>query len=210
MRTDFSYWNSLWTALGARGDPQPWHERLVAAYREPTRYYHNLQHLDECLREFDQVRPQVAQAIEVETALWFHDAIYDSHSPTNEEDSAVLMAACLGEVAVPREIIESVAQLIRGTKTHESCASPDAAILIDIDLAILGQPPSRFWEYERAIRAEYAWVPAPTFAQERARILNRFLERGSVFQTETFRCRYEANARKNLRAAIEALRSATP
>lgn len=200
-RTDFSHWQSLWNALEAQKDPRVWHERLIAAYHEPSRYYHNLRHLEECLGEFDRVRPLLAQPDTVEAALWFHDAIYDSHSNTNEEDSASLAAECLGKLKVRRDTIDSVRQLILCTKSHTPNASADSAIMIDIDLAILGQPSARFWEYERAIRDEYAWVPATVFAEKRAEILSRFLNRPAIFLTEPFRKIYEANARSNLRTA---------
>lgn len=207
MRIDFSHWNSLWSALKASGDPLPWHERLEAAYRERSRVYHNVRHLEECLVEFDHARTLLTQPTAVEAALWFHDAVYDSRSTTNEEDSAELASDCLGDADVRFETIESVRQLILCTKTHAPGANSDAATLVDIDLAILGQPSMRFWEYERAIRAEYAWVPARPFAKKRAEILDGFLQRPSIFHTKSFQHRYEAIARANLRAAIDALKS---
>ena len=38
-----------------------------------------------------------------------------------------------------------------------------------IDLAILGAPTARFADYERQIRAEYAWVAPEVFAVKDAR-----------------------------------------
>lgn len=210
MRTDLSRWQKLWHDLEAVGDPRPWHQRLVAAYSENIRHYHNLQHLEECLNESDRVRSVAGTPFAVEAALWFHDAVYDPHSTTNEEDSAKLAAESFEAAKVPRETIELVCALILCTKTHDSGAVPDAALLIDIDLAILGQSSERFWEYERAIRAEYAWVPAPTFAEKRAEILTRFLQRPAIYRTEPFRAKYEAAARANLQAAIARLQHPPP
>jgi predicted metal-dependent HD superfamily phosphohydrolase len=96
--------------------------------------------------------------------------------------------------------------LILRTKSHEADGDSDAALLVDIDLAILGQPAHRFWEYEAAIRAEYSWVPSPRFTQRRAEILAQFLQRPAIFSTEPLRQKYEAPARANLQAAIERLR----
>lgn len=206
-RTDFTHWRALWNELEAWGDPKPWHERLVAAYREPVRKYHNLQHLEECLAELEANRAAARRPELIAAALWFHDAFYDPRSSQNEEASAALAVDCLDEADVFREPREIVRQLILSTKTHEPGDVPDAALLIDIDLAILGQPQARFWEYEQAIRAEYAWVPDATFAQKRTEILMRFLGRSAIYRTETFRTRYESIARANIEAAIRRLRA---
>jgi predicted metal-dependent HD superfamily phosphohydrolase len=206
-RPNRSRWQTLWRAFNAIGDPASWHARLIAAYGESARHYHNLRHLEECLTEFDRVRSTIGDPPAVEAALWFHDAVYDPHSITNEEDSAAIAAECLAEANVARATIDLVRQLVLCTKTHEPGGIPDAAVLIDIDLAILGQPPERYWEYEQAIRAEYAWVPDATFAQKRAEILGRFLQRPAICRTEPFRARYETAARTNLETSIARLRA---
>jgi predicted metal-dependent HD superfamily phosphohydrolase len=207
MSTDLPSWASLWRELGARGDPAPWHRQLMAAYGEPHRAYHNLKHLDECLTELAANRKIATQPALIEVALWFHDAVYNARSFTNEEDSAKLAADCLASAGVNVGNVAIVKSLIFDTKTHQPTAGPDAELLIDIDLAILGQPPGRFWEYEHAIRAEYAWVPAATFAQKRSEILAQFLQRAEIYRTESFRRKYEFAARTNLQTAIERLQT---
>ncbi len=102
--------------------------------------------------------------------------------------------------------MKSVQKLILATKAHDGTLHPDAPLLVDIDLNILGQPPDRFWEYENAIRSEYSWVEPATFAAKRSEILGRFLARSRLFQTEYFFQRFEAQARSNLRASIVQLR----
>ncbi|MEY2880702.1 MAG: hypothetical protein RLZZ15_3082 [Verrucomicrobiota bacterium] len=208
IRTDFASWTLLWRELGARGNPAPWHGRLVAAYGASHRRYHNLRHLEECLAEFDAARALARQPVLVETALWFHDAVYDPRSVSNEDDSARLAVDCLTEAGVSAATVATVRQLILCTKSHEPGDVADTALLIDIDLAILGQPSARFWDYEEGIRAEYGWVPAAVFAQKRAEILTRFLQRPAIYRSARFARHYEAAARTNLRAAIGRLRRA--
>ena len=205
--TDLSSWTTLWHSVRARGSPEPWHRRLTAAYNEAARHYHTLQHLEACLAELQRVYVLAQQPVLMETALWFHDAVYDPYSATNEADSAQLAIECLVGAGVDAASAETVRQLILTTKTHEPADIVDAALLIDIDLAIFGQPADRFWSYEEGIRAEYARVPAPTFAAKRAEILTRFLQRPSIYRTTPFRVKYEAAARTNLHAAIEKLGS---
>ena len=93
------------------------------------------------------------------------------------------------------------------TKAHDGSLHPDAPILVDIDLSILGQASDRFWNYEDQIRKEYEWIPQEIFSTKRAEILERFLAREKIFNTEPFFTRYEKQARHNLAASIERLRA---
>lgn len=50
--------------------------------------------------------------------------------------------------------MDAVSHLILATKKHGASLHVDAALLVDVDLNILGQPLDRFWEYEAQIREE--------------------------------------------------------
>lgn len=206
MRTAFSSWKSLWDELKLAGRPVIWHSRLIDAYSEKHRAYHNVYHLDDCLRELDTVKKFASLPAAIEAALWFHDSVYDPRSSSNEEESAALAAVCLTEANAAEDLVENVRQLILCTKSHRANDQADAALLIDIDLSIFGQPPARFWSYERGIRTEYAWVPEHVYAEKRAEILHRFLQGDTLYHTPVFRSLYETTARGNLAAAIERLR----
>jgi predicted metal-dependent HD superfamily phosphohydrolase len=92
------------------------------------------------------------------------------------------------------------------TKAHEGSTHPDAALLVDIDLSILGANQARFFEYEEQIRNEYAWVPEDIFTSKRAEILERFLARDVIYRTPRFFASHEKQARVNLRASLGRLR----
>ena len=79
------------------------------------------------------------------------------------------------------------------------------ALIVDIDLAVLGSAPASFDEYERGIQSEYAWVPAVIFRQKRASILKSLLARRHVFHTPYFIERYESQARLNLERSVAML-----
>jgi predicted metal-dependent HD superfamily phosphohydrolase len=198
-------WSRLWKAAVCEDAPDGLLHRLLAFYDEPQRQYHNQQHIADCLREFDTVRSSAAGPIAVEFAIWFHAAIYDPRAADNEARSADLAAACLNERSASPELVDSVQRLVLATKAHDATLHPDAPMIVDVDLSILGQPPERFWEYERAIRAEYAWVDANTFAARRTEILEHFLVRPRLYHTDSFFCRYETQARSNLRASVDRL-----
>ena len=150
-------WDALWQAARAAGPPPGWYERLTTAYAEPHRHYHNQQHIAECLAEFDQARHLTRDPIAVELALWFHDVVYDPKAADNEEQSAALARRCLSDTGANSALTEAVVDLIMATKHHTPPADSDAALVVDVDLAILGQPEQRFEEYEEQIRHEYAW-----------------------------------------------------
>jgi predicted metal-dependent HD superfamily phosphohydrolase len=198
-------WQKLWRHVGAVGNPLPVLDELVALYSQPHRHYHNLCHIAECLAEFDPARHLTNQPDAVELAVWFHDAIYDTHAADNEEQSATLASQRLAAAGVDAQLRDSIAQLILATITHNPSLHPDAALLVDVDLSILGQPEPRFLEYEAQIRREYEWVPQPTFAAKRAEILERFLERNRIFATDLFFAKYEDQARTNLIRSVKRL-----
>ena len=77
--------------------------------------------------------------------------------------------------------------------------------MVDVDLSILGRERKEFERYERGIREEYRWVPAPMYRRKRLEILHSFLNRPAIYATEHFRDRYEIRARENLEWAIQGL-----
>lgn len=174
-------WESLWIGVGGGDWGVKLFEELAKRYAEPHRHYHNAQHIDECLQEFDVVRGEAMEEVALALAIWFHDVVYDPRAADNEERSARFAVDCLkggGE-----DLTRRVSDLILVTKTHVVGNHPDEALMIDIDLSILGKPPERFAPYEAGIRKEYAWVPMQVYAEKRAAILRGFLEREKIFTT---------------------------
>ncbi len=200
-------WLALWQTLEALGEPLPWFNRLQAAYSEEHRHYHNCVHVSECLRELDSARQFAQDSAAVESAIWFHDAIYDPKAQDNEERSAALARECLKQMGLGSDLQSAVVQLVLATKHHDITLGPDAPLLLDIDLSILGQPESRFLEYEAQIRQEYSSVPEPIFRAKRAEILESFLARQRLYATDWFHHRYEQHARRNIQISLQKLKA---
>ncbi len=95
--------------------------------------------------------------------------------------------------------------MILATKSHADIESVDARLMVDIDLAVLGQPRDEFEAYDVAIQKEYGWVPVEQYRAARAHVLSEFLQRPHIFYTDVFRQRYEATARANLQRKVEEL-----
>ncbi|KRG72033.1 HD domain-containing protein [Pseudoxanthomonas dokdonensis] len=195
-------WQRAWRGIGADGDGDEVLAGLLAAYAQPHRHYHTLQHLDECLQGFEQGRVLALHPHEVELALWFHDAVYEVKAADNEQRSADWAAQALQQANVADACIARVHALIMATCHRALPVSADAQLLVDIDLSILGAAPARFAEYERQIRQEYAYVPGFLFKRKRGEILRGFLDRPRIYSTALFHDRLEAAARANLAGAV--------
>jgi predicted metal-dependent HD superfamily phosphohydrolase len=197
-----AHWRAAWSAMGIDTPPNALRDALLVRYAEPHRRYHTLQHLGECLDAFERERARAQRPGEVALALWFHDAIYDLQAHDNEAQSADWARDALRAEGIDAAAAQRVHGLIMATKHDAQPDDPDARLLVDIDLAILGAPPARFAEYEQQIRAEYAHVPPNVFEPRRRLILARFLARDPLYQTPGMRARCEAQARINLRGAL--------
>jgi len=190
-----------WAMLSLPADPALL-ERVLAAYAEPARHYHTLQHLDECLDLFERVAHLAARPGEAALALWFHDAVYVPLAKDNEARSADWAIEALRAAGASETVTERIAALITATAHHEAPSGSDARLVIDIDLAILGSAPARFAEYEQQIRSEYAAVPVDLYAEKRREVLAGFLARPVIYATPALHAQLEEQARANLRRAI--------
>jgi predicted metal-dependent HD superfamily phosphohydrolase len=194
-------WQSLWRELGAQPDAALF-QQLIEAWSEPQRKYHTLQHLGECLANFEALRHLPEHPAEVGLAIWFHDAVYDVTRHDNEARSAEWAKAEILKAGLPQEMADRVGELIMATCHNAVPVGIDAQVLVDIDLWILGAPPARFDEYERQVREEYGHVPDVLFRQGRLAILRQFLARPRIFVSDSFFLHGESQARENLTRSI--------
>lgn len=207
-------WHRAWSALGARNADNSLMATLLTCYAESHRAYHTQQHLWECLAWLERFESQAERPAEIAIALWFHDAIYRPSRHDNEAlcadwaRSAVWAAgiseAAAASAATGRDstVAERIHALVMATRHQALPQGQDQLVLIDIDLAILGAPASRFDEYERQVRIEYAEVPDDAFRRGRRRILQSFLDRPALYGTPMGKQCFEAQARSNLQRSI--------
>jgi predicted metal-dependent HD superfamily phosphohydrolase len=211
--SDLRFLNSGWRApasgYGGGGEAADrWLDALTLAYSGPGRHYHNLHHVAEMLRLLEQFESDAADYAAVRFAAWFHDAVYDTRSDANEEESAALAGRALGELKVPPPSITLTRRLILATKRHEAGADlPDAGLFLDADLAILGAADETYLAYSEAIRREYSWVPDAAYREGRLKVLTSFLGRDRLYYTGPMAERFEARARSNLSNEIRTLSS---
>jgi predicted metal-dependent HD superfamily phosphohydrolase len=206
IMTDVERWHALWSGFGASEayDLEVWDE-LQRCYAEFYRVYHTLDHIRDCLRQFDAARHLAERPAEVECALWFHDAIYDPRRSDNEARSARWAVEALRHAGAPAPVQERVERLILATRHDATATGGDAPLVADIDLSILGRSPAEFDRYEGQIRQEYAWLPEDAFGQARSALLQSLLAQARIYQTHYFYERYEVQARSNLARSLQRL-----
>lgn len=185
---------------------------LRARYGEPHRAYHTWAHVEALLALADGRRDHIADPKAMTLAILFHDAVYDPRAGDNERRSTVLMHGTLAGILDPATLDRAEA-LILATETHslpettDPTLESDAALFLDMDLAILGAPPAHFADYDAAIRREFSHVPDELYRIGRIAVLNRFLSRDRLYLTDAFHHQLETQARSNLAAAIVRLES---
>jgi predicted metal-dependent HD superfamily phosphohydrolase len=178
------------------------HNQLVAAYCAANRHYHNLQHIDDCLTALAAVPALGASDREkLKLAIWWHDVVYDPTRSDNEE-----LSAQLSERNVPAEARSEVGRLIRLTKSHQVEPGDNiGAIMVSIDLSILGAEPQIYDAYAAAIRREYAHVPDADYRAGRSAVLKHFAAMPVLFPDADFAERLDLIARENIARELASL-----
>jgi predicted metal-dependent HD superfamily phosphohydrolase len=197
-------WLETWQLLGAQPPPGEL-ETLLAAWAQPQRHYHDQRHLAECLAHWAAWRGLAEHPGELGLAIWYHDAVYEPQAKDNERRSTDWARRSLSAAGLGGAAAERVDALVMATCHHAPALGVDARLLSDIDLAVLGAPPERFAGYDRGVRAEYAWVPEPVYREKRREVLQQFLQRPRIYQTEPAFQTLEAQARTNLASAVDRL-----
>ena len=181
--------------------------RARAAYGEPHRRYHDERHLDDCLRQVDDLLDLSEEdRRRLRWALLWHDAIYESGARDNEVRSAALAKRELTACGVDPAEVAEVVRLILLTESHRiQGEDPIGALIISIDLSILGAEPESYRQYAEAIREEYSHVPDELWRAGRGAVLRRMLDADSLFPDARFREALEAQARSNMTEELRAL-----
>jgi predicted metal-dependent HD superfamily phosphohydrolase len=116
--------------------------------------------------------------------------VYDTHSKTNERDSAVFAWQELLRHKTAKPIVNDILDLIYSTKHLEddSYTPPiDCTLIKDIDLSILGASSTAYQWYARNIREEYSWVPEKEYIERRIAVIQHFDQMPQIYKNEYFK-----------------------
>lgn len=191
-------WKALCETADIRGaDPEG--QRLIEAYAEPHRRYHGLGHIAFLLDEIARHETLLDDIEIVSFAAWYHDAIYDPQAKDNEARSAAWAVEDLNRLGFDPHRTRAVDAMILKTMSHQAGdASPDEALFLDMDFAILGAPSTVYATYADNIRAEYAFVPEDAFRKGRGAFLTSVLAQPRMFRTDIYEAERGAQARANI------------
>ena len=190
--TPLAAWKECLRAEGLSEDPPHRGRNLLARWDEPHRHYHTSVHLQSCIERWERLRDQLQAPSLVGLTLLYHDAIYDPQARDNEAASAGLARIDLVGLGMADRRIAEVEHLIHATDHRQKSAHPDAAAVIDIDLAILGAEAQAYRRYVHGWRTG------------RAQVLGHFLERSRLF-TSGLLDELEDPARRNMRHELDGL-----
>lgn len=181
---------------------------VLERWGEPHRRYHSLSHLEAALGAIGRFDLDDREQHLVEWAIWFHDAIYDATRSDNEAKSAQLARSALAD-HLDDEDLALIVNLIELTASHEV---PDndrlGAVMIDVDLSVLGAGPEVYDAYTRGVRVEYSHRPEADFNAGRLAFLDAMSSRNHLFHTTTGVELWEQRARTNMAHEADALRQA--
>ncbi len=156
------------------------------------------------LDEADRRTALIRDAAFVGYAIWFHDAVYEPGRPDNETLSAEWARTSLAQEP---NLAARVAHVIEMTKNHaEGEAHGDAALFLDMDIAILGAPWETYCAYAAGIRREYPHIVDPAFAGGRGAFLAKQLEQTRTFRTDLFEQELGETSRANMKWEFEEMR----
>lgn len=176
---------------------------LEKAYSKKSRHYHNLTHLEEMMACFETHKSQLQSPNEVLYSIFYHDIVYKSTRKDNEQKSAEWALDILPEQAtINRQL---VFDMILATKNHIGNGNEDIKWLIDFDLRVLAKDWDDYQRYFQQIRKEYSIYPDFLYNPGRKKALEHFLNAPSIYQTQTFKRLYEAQARENIEKEISTL-----
>ena len=219
-----------------------WFNKLCDLHSEPDRYYHTLCHLEEMFALVDILLTQLKEDLSkhsscdgidfnlytgiVHQSIFFHDAIYNAKSATNEEDSAALFKQFAQELSeavddsltISKEIVMIIDKFIIATKSHvldedmNDVQIEFLKIFLDADMAVLGKQSDAYNYYAAMIRKEYQHVPRDVYCTKRAEILESFVGKIGQKEKTVFTNKYmleslENRAVENLKNEISILKS---
>jgi predicted metal-dependent HD superfamily phosphohydrolase len=181
------------------------YSELKDAYEAKNRFYHNLEHISFMLQEAEKSKLEINDQDSFLYAIYYHDIIYDVKRQDNELKSAELALERLLELGYQQDRASFVADMIVATKTHEASAKNDINLLLDIDMAILGQPWDDYKSYTDNIRKEYKIYPKPIYKKGRRGVLNQFLKTDKIYKTAKYQQLFEVRARENISRELKML-----
>lgn len=176
------------------------YSKLIRKYGEKPRKYHTVEHLSDSFRLFEENKAAMKDPQAVALALFYHDVIYNIPADGNEQQSAQYAARALTAMGADPQLISRVSDLIKMTEQHTAPANDtDAALMMDIDMAILGSSHAHYKKYAAGVEAEYtSHLTQQEYRAGRLAFLEACRKKNRFFITDNFENKYGEQSRRNL------------
>ena len=197
-------WKQLWRSQDELSDKV--FIELTQCYNDPSRHYHNLQHVLDLLVLSEKFSGYLKDRLIIDLSIFYHDVIYQAGRKDNEEQSAAFARKSLYHLTTNLSVIEKVISYVLATKDHFSVDTEDNDLkyFLDFDLSILSAEPRSYQKYASAIRREYAAIPDEFYKSGRLLFLKKALNLPHLYFTDQFR-KTESQAKANLNWEVQLL-----
>ncbi|WP_372887788.1 hypothetical protein [Psychrobacter sp.] len=201
--------STMTSAISPKQVDRLWQD-IVTRYGEPQRAYHTLNHIEQLLVEFENIKQVLSEPHIIALALYYHDVIYDPTRSDNELKSAEFAIDVLSPY-LSTEQCRQIRALIMMTANHQldtlidSDKYNDVAYLLDMDLSILGVPWSTYKQYAKAIRQEYKHIADDNYRDGRTAVLQGLLAHPKLYLTDHYYDQLETQARDNIKRELTSL-----
>jgi predicted metal-dependent HD superfamily phosphohydrolase len=176
---------------------------IYNSYNQYWRHYHNLNHVYQCLNEFDSIVEYVDHGHAFQYALWYHDIIYIPGSQYNEAMSADIAEFHCRLLIRNNEFGTLAAALITDNRKF---LKNDCDFFHDVDYNIFSKDNEIYLQYARNILTEFTYVvDRSIFVQKRQEFLKKILRR-KVFRTEYYKDVFLKQAIENIKEEIKMIK----
>lgn len=176
---------------------------IYNSYNQYWRHYHNINHILQCLNEFENVAGYIKHCHAFQYALWYHDVIYVPSSKCNEAMSADIAEFHCKLLLRNNEFgLLTVALITDNRKFLKN----DCDFFHDVDYSIFSKDTETYLRYANNIFNEFSYVVDKSiFIQKRQEFLKKTLKR-KVFRTEYFRDSCLKQATENIKEEIKMIK----
>ena len=149
---------------------------IISRWKESHRFYHNLDHLNYLITQFEIMMIDKVITMEEMNRLvvvaFFHDVIYDPKRNDNESKSVEYFLETAKESGVLKDkFIDHVCIMIMDTAKRVEPTDKLSKIFWTTDNSVLGLPVNKLIEVEHKIFLEYQWVSYDKYKEGRIAFL---------------------------------------
>ncbi|XP_059471272.1 uncharacterized protein LOC132194166 [Neocloeon triangulifer] len=193
-------------ACGNLSNSESWWEKVIQAYQEPCRHYHNVAFLDRKFKLLDELGT-ASDMNAVILAIIFQYYEYDPQDRASTNNLAHFQEFASTN-DLPQGLRSKVEALLTGNEDDlekNANGENDVQLLQDLDMSFLGLVSDAFLDIIKLERKEYDFMSDEAYNAMRRKALQTFLLIPNIFLTNVCRDRFEAQARANIEAEVQSL-----